>query len=187
MQPRPLQRSECKPVWVQHQQHRIQKQEKSVGAESKQSLSSQCSCAGKGTQYQSSRPCFVLCGLFFFPKMVLLQKHCKYFVPVLRAVDMLQGAVGVVALSASCVGRTWRVNSTNPGPHSYSISDIHHSECQRHEANTRRSQAIVPNKLWLKVKNQSVKSLPLLEAWILNYFLHFFLTGIWERLDSTVI
>lgn len=27
------------------------------------------------------------------------------------------------------------------------VSDIHHRECQRHEANTRRSQAIVPNKL----------------------------------------
>lgn len=77
-----------------------------MGAESKQSLSSQCSCAGRGTQYYGSRPCFVLCGLFFSPKMVLLQKHLKYFVPVLRAADTLQGTVGVAALSASGVGTT---------------------------------------------------------------------------------
>lgn len=49
----------------------------------------------------------LFCVVYFFsPKMVLLQKHLKYFVPVLRAVDMLQGTVGVVALSASVVGRT---------------------------------------------------------------------------------
>lgn len=55
------------PAWTD----RIQEEAKSVGAESElraTSLSSQCSCAGRGTRYHSSRPCFVLCGLVLFPK-----------------------------------------------------------------------------------------------------------------------
>lgn len=173
MQPRALQRSECKPVWVQHEQHRIQKQERSVRAESKHSLSSQCSCAGRGTQYHSSRPCFALCDLFFLQKG-FTPETLQIFCPCPQGSRSTSGSCGSGGfVSLWC----WQdIKSELHQPRSPQLQYLRYPSQWVPEAWRQHKEVSghCPRQIIIKFKYQSMRSLLLLEAWVLNYFLLFF-------------